>query len=90
MKSIKTRHKYAMRISPYTISEHRLDALQNTGYDYEGKQIKNSISHYILEDPIKDEIISTWETMIFYLTEYAKSIKKTFNYAIDKKFTKFN
>jgi hypothetical protein len=90
MKTLRTRHKYTTRRSLLNISEHRLDLIKNIGFDYEGKQIKKSISKYILSDPIKEEIISSWEILIFNLTEYTKNIKKGFNYAIDKKFTKFN
>lgn len=90
MKALKTRHKYVLRPSLFTVAEHRLDDIRNIGYDYKGKQIKNSISKYILKDQVKYEIITTWETLIFNLTEHTKMIKKTFNYALGKKFTKFN
>jgi hypothetical protein len=90
MKTLRTRHKYTTRRSFFDISEHRLDLIKNFGFNYEGQQIKKSISKYILKDPIKAEIIASWEILIFNLTEYTKNIKKSFNYAIDKKFTKFN
>jgi hypothetical protein len=90
MKSKRDRKKYTIRESKIFASNHRLDNLKNRGFNYKGKQIKKSISHYILEDPIKNEIINSWESLIFELTERTKMIKKTFNYTIEKNFTKFN
>jgi len=86
----RTRNVQKTRTSYFQISEHRLDEIKNTGYDYKGKQFKNSLSKYIYEDPIKEGILEYFENMIYFLTEYVKMIKKSVNYAIDKNVTKFN
>lgn len=86
----RTRNVHKTRPSYFNISNHRLDDIKNTGYDYKGKQFKNSLSKYLYEDPEKEAILEFFENMIYFLTEYVKMIKKSVNYAIDKNVTKFN
>lgn len=81
---------FLTRESYFEVAESRNDMFVDRGYEYEGNQIKNSISQYILKDDVKNDIISNWESLIFFLTEQTKMIKKTFNFALSKRFTKFN
>lgn len=87
---IEQRYFHKTRPSYIQYAEHINDDIKNSGYDYKGKQFKNSLSKYLYEDPIKEDIFAQFENMIYFLTEYVKMIKKTFNYAIDKNLTTFN
>jgi hypothetical protein len=70
--------------------EHRLDQIQNLGYDYKGKLFQNTLSNVILSDSKRVGILNQFEKIIYQCIESVKLIKVDFNYTFKKNYRKFN
>lgn len=79
-----------MKESLYNKVDTRLDRLKNTGYNYEGKIFEKSMSPYLFKDTKRKEILSKYETIIYFLIEKTKYIKTFFNYTVDKNYKHLN
>jgi hypothetical protein len=66
------------------------DDYKNTGYEYKGNILKNSISSYIYFNEKLQPMFLKLEEMIGFMFEQAKYIKKHYNYTIRKNNSKFN
>lgn len=76
--------------SLYNKANTRLTRLKNTGFDYEGKILKKSLSPLIYADPVRASILDEYEKMVFFLVEKAKMIKTFYNYTVSKDYKKLN
>ena len=76
--------------SLYDKANTRLTRLKNTGYDYEGKIFKKSLSPLIMSDPTRASILNEYEKMVIFLIEKAKMIKTFYNYTVSKDYKKLN
>lgn len=76
--------------SLYDKANTRLTRLKNTGYDYEGKIFKKSLSPLIMADPTRASILNEYEKMVFFLIEKAKMVKTFYNYTVSKDYKKLN
>lgn len=76
--------------SLYKKTHSRLDNIKNTGYDYEGKILRKSLSSYIYLDDKRGNILDEMEKILFFLIEKVKTIKTFYNYTVDKDYRKLN
>ena len=65
------------------------DELKNTGFDYRNKQIKKSVSSYLLNVPMIADFIEMIEPMIFYMTVQSKKLMHFRNFAMKRTHTNF-
>lgn len=79
-----------VRQSYYEVAEHLQDDIKNYGYDYENNLFEKSVSGYILNSPIREQIIHRFTILFAELINKVKDIKRSNNFAMDKKFKKFN
>ena len=70
--------------------EHRNDIIKNTGYDYRGNILKNTLSKIWFIERKRELIMTEFEKPISYMVDCVKIIKKAFNWAIDKDQIYFN
>ena len=83
-------HKSSNNRASYSyVKDTRHDDYKYVGFNYEGKQIKKSISSFLLKAPGVEEIIEQFEKMVFYLTEKSKYLVHWKNFAMDPRHTKF-
>jgi len=75
---------YKVRPSYYHQARHLSDQYKNLGYDYRGKILKKMTSPELWANPIQYSFYSRIETMINFLIEQVKYIKKTFSIAHEK------
>jgi len=78
------------RKSYYDYAEHMQDDIKNYGYDYEDQLFERSVSNYILQDKTRGEIINRFSILYAYMIDKVKDIKRSYNYAVGKKYKKFN
>ena len=71
------------------IKDTRHDMFKYTGFNYEGKQIKKSISSYLLTFTHINNFVEQLEHIVYFLTEKAKIIVKFNNFAMDSEHIKF-
>jgi len=69
---------------------HRNDKLKHRGYDYRGNIFKNSLSSAFFLEGKRSGILLQMETMLVFLIDQVKHIKKTFHYGYEKNFRDFN
>jgi hypothetical protein len=82
--------EYLTRQSYYYYAYHQFDDLKNTGYDWRKDSIKRSISFYLLNDFKRKIIIEKFQEFITHMMDYASTIKKSFNYTVDKNYKYLN
>jgi hypothetical protein len=82
-----TRKLYTIRPSYLYKAKHMNDKFLNLGYDYRGKILKNGTSPELWANPLQNPGYSTLESMITFILEQAKYIKKWFSIAHDKNTT---
>ena len=76
--------------SLYEITNTRLTNLKNVGYDYKGKIFSKTMSSYLLKDPIRRDILTKLEDIVYFLVEKTKYIKNFINYTVDKNYKHLN
>lgn len=79
-----------MRNSLYEVTKHRLDVLDNTGFDYKGKIFSRTMSPYIFNESKRASILTELEKTFQFLIDSTKNIKKQFNFTLDKHETRYN
>lgn len=79
-----------MKESLYDIAKNRLTSRVNTGYDYKGNILQNSMSPYLFKNPVRAGILAQLENVIYFLVEKAKYIKTFYNYSVDKNYKDLN
>lgn len=74
------------RPSYYNWMVHQQDILKNQGFDYETRLLEKTTSKYLLVDSRKEYAFLQFQSMLVYLINYIGSIKKAFNYTVDKNY----
>lgn len=70
---------------PYMYApRHFNDAFDNLGYNYMGKIFRKSTSPDLWANPLQSMLISRLETMMTFVLEEAKAVKKWFSIAHEK------
>jgi hypothetical protein len=85
-----TRKLYTIRLSYLHKAKHINDVYKNLGLDYKGKILKKGTSPELWANPLQNTSYATVESMITFLLEQAKYIKKWFSIAHDKNTTIIN
>jgi len=74
------------RPSYYNFMIHQQDALKNQGFDYETRLMEKVSSKYMLVDPQKEFTFLQFQGLLVFVINAAGSIKKAFNYTVDKNY----
>ena len=78
------RSLHTVRPSYLNQAKHMNDVFLNLGYDYKGKILKNGTSPELWANPLQVPMYATLESLIIFLIENTKTIKKWFSIAHDK------
>ena len=84
------RQLHKIRPSYMTQAKHLNDNFINLGYDYTGKLLRNGTSPELWANPQQITLYGRLETLITYILESSKMIKKWFSIAHDKNTTLIN
>ena len=68
--------QYMLRTSYYFQGRHLQDNIKNLGADYRGKVFKKITSPELWSNPMQWSMIQNLETLMLYVFDYAKLIKK--------------
>ena len=79
-----------MKKSLYDIANNRMTRLKNKGFDYENRIFERTLSPYILADTKRQEILMSYEKIVYFLVEKTKMIKTFFNYTVPKDYKHIN
>jgi hypothetical protein len=74
------------RPSYYRFMIHQQDLLLNQGFDYSNKLFETAMSNYMLIEPRKEYTFLQFQKLLVFLIDSAGSIKKAFNYTVDKNY----
>ncbi len=78
------RNTYKVRLPYLYQAKHNNDEFKNLGYDYRGKILRSSTSSELWGNPLQSPMIGQIESMMTYILEQVKMIKKWFSIAHDK------
>ena len=81
---------FKVRPSYFNQALHFSDKYKNMGYRYYGKILKNTTSLELWANPLQINMFSRIESMITFLFEQVKIIKKTYSIAHSKDATNVN
>jgi len=81
---------YKIRPSYYIQALHLSDSYSNLGYNYRGKILRKMTSAEIWANPIQWNLYDRLESIIVFLIEQVKYIKKTFSIAHSKESININ
>lgn len=79
-----------MNNSLYNVSEHRLDVLNNMGFNYNGQIFNRTLSPYLFNEAKRANILIQFEKTFQFLIDSTKNIKKQFNFTLSKHETRYN
>lgn len=83
-KGVYARNTYKVRLPYFYQAKHNNDQFKNLGYNYQGKILRSVSSPELWANPLQTSLIGQIESMMTYVLEQAKSIKKWFSIAHDK------
>ena len=78
------RKRYVIRPSYLYGAKHFNDVYLNLGFQYKGQLLKKGTSPELWANPLNTSIINTLDSMLYFLIEHAKHVKKWFSIAHDK------
>ena len=84
------KYYHKVRLSYMHQAKHFSDVYKNMGYDYKNKILKSMISPEMYANPLQLGFYNTIETMINFLIEQVKYIKKTMSIAHSKETLNIN
>jgi hypothetical protein len=76
--------------SLYETPETWRDSISNTGYNYEGKLLKNNLSREIYKNPVREAMLNQMEPILFAMNEMVKKVKTFADWRKKKDYRKFN
>lgn len=79
--------KFTIRPSYLQQAKHFNDVYKNLGFNYTGKMLKKGTSPELWANPLQTPMLNTLETMLNFILEQAKFVKKWFSIAHDKNTT---
>lgn len=74
----------------YSTTKKINDNIKNTGYDYEGSVLKNSLSGYLLKNKNISEFVENLEPIITEIIRIPKRLKAFWNFTVPKNYNKLN
>ena len=77
------------KTSVFNVKNTRHDEFKYAGFNYKGKQIRKSVSSYLLRTENISSFVDKLEEFVFFLTENVKNIAKFHNFAMKRNHTKF-
>jgi len=83
-------YNYKIRISYLAQAKHLNDEFLNLGYDYEGKLLEKFTSPELRANPIQIPFYRRLESLMYFLIQNVKYIKKTFSIAHEKETLNIN
>jgi hypothetical protein len=75
---------YANRTSYFEIVENRSNENLQLGYDYQETLMEKSLSNYFFGDTKRINIIKEFNSLMVYLIDSVKNVKKTFVYSVPR------
>lgn len=75
---------------PRYFLEHINDNIKHNGYDYRGKILKKSLSPILYLENKRKYILEKIERVVTFTVEHVKSIKKQYNFYMEKDYRDFN
>ena len=84
------RKLFTIRTSYLYQAKHLNDSFLNLGYKYKGNILKNGTSPELWANPLQTPMINTLESILNFILENAKTVKKFFSIAHDKNTTNIN
>lgn len=78
------RRKYINRESYFEHAEKLNEYNPELGFDYRGKLLEKSISSFFFGEEKRTKIIKKFETLLVYLVDSVKNIRKTFVYSVER------
>jgi hypothetical protein len=78
------RQTYKIRLPYLYQAKHQNDELKNLGYNYRGKILQKTTSRELWGNPLQTAMIGQIESLIIYLIEQVKTIKKMFSISHEK------
>lgn len=81
---------YNYHVTFWESVKHRKDDIKHKGYSFRGNVLWKSISNIFYKENKRRDILMAIEVCIVFLIDSVKTIKKTYNYALDKNYRDFN
>jgi hypothetical protein len=78
------RNTFKVRLPYFFAAKHNNDEFKNLGYDYRGKILRKTTSPELWGNPLQTSMMGQIESMMTYILEQAKMVKKWFSIAHDK------
>ncbi len=77
---------YLTRKSFYEALVHQQDDLKNIGYDWRPNLMKKSLSKYLLGNKDVEAVVVQYTKLLTFIVDTIQQIRKSINYAVDKKY----
>ena len=77
---------YLTRKSFYEALVHQQDDLKNIGYDWRPNLMKKSLSKYLLANKDVEAVVVQYTKLLTFIVDTIQQIRKSINYAVDKKY----
>ena len=81
---VPARNTYKVRLPYLYAAKHNNDEYKNLGYNYRGKILQKVTSQELWGNPLQTSMMGQIESMMTYILETTKMIKKWFSIAHDK------
>ena len=76
--------------SLYDISANRKNNILNKGFDYENQIFDRSLSPFIMQEKKRNNILKSFEKLIYFSIEKIKYIKTFYNFTVDRNYKHLN
>jgi len=81
---VPARNTYKVRLPYLYTAKHQNDEFKNLGYDYRGRILRKTTSSELWGNPLQTSMMGQIESLMTYILENTKMIKKWFSIAHDK------
>lgn len=81
---VPARNTHKVRLPYLYPAKHQNDEFKNLGYDYRGKILRKTTSSELWGNPLQTAMMGQIESMITFVLEQAKMVKKWFSIAHSK------
>lgn len=87
---ISSRSLHTIRLPYFYQAKHSNDEFKNLGYDYRGKVFRKVTSPELWANPMNTSMFGQLESLLTYILEQSKMVKKWMSIAHDKEDIKIN
>lgn len=77
---------YLTRKSFYEALVHQQDDLKNIGFDWRPNLMTKSLSKYLLANKDVEAVVAQYTKLLTYIVDTIQQIRKSINYAVDRKY----